>query len=383
MSIQSQINAAAAGAVVTIAPGTYAEAITIGKPLTLKGAGAIIRPPASAWNAISISANNVTIEGFQIIDAPGDGIEANNVYGVTVLGCTISGSGESGIQTNGCDLVRVEGNTLIGNARNTWCSGISLYQNRARGAATDGFRNVIRGNICRDNVTLPSGGPHTDGNGIIIDDFQSTQTSGFPNYTYPTLVENNLCIGNGGKGIQVTWSDNVTVRNNTAVGNNVDVNNDGTWRGDISISESKGAVVEKNIAVCARGSGRLSSNRAYGNTSVASKYNTTTYLGNVGWDAAGTPSVQTDGSNAAPGAGVTWVNPKLGADWVPTIDTDAGWRATGYEPTPLPAPMPEPEPVVPPVVLPHVSAFAVRSPAQVLTEAQAYELGTKIEITRA
>lgn len=349
MSIQSQLDAARSGDTVTIAPGTYRENVNIGKSVTLKGGpGVLIRPPSGGWNAISVNANDVTIEGFDIAGARGDGIEANNVRGVTVINNTISGCGESGIQTNYSDLVRIEGNTLVGNARDTWCSGISLYQNRARGAAGDlepGFRNIIRGNICRDNITRPAGGPHTDGNGIIIDDFQNNQNgSTAGNYPYQTLVENNLCTGNGGKGIQVTWSDKVTVRGNTCVGNNVDPNNDGTWRGDISISESRGATVERNIAVAKRGSGYLAHNRAYGNTGPGDKRNTTTFRENIGWDPAGTPSVQTNDGQASPGAGVTWTDPKLGADWLPGIDTDAGWRPDGAQPEPVPEPEPEPEP---------------------------------------
>jgi parallel beta-helix repeat protein len=345
MSIQSQINAALSGSTVTIAAGTYAEAFTVSKALRLVANGAVlVRPPASAWNAVSITAGDVTIEGFDIAGARGDGIEANNVRGVTVLRCKITGCGESGVQTNGCDLVRVEGCTLIGNARDTWCSGISLYQNRARGVTTTGFRNVIRDNICRDNITLPAGGPHTDGNGIIIDDFQNNQNgSTAGNYPYTTLVENNLCTGNGGKGIQVTWSDKVTVRGNTCHGNNRDVNNDGTWRGDLSISQSKAAAVERNIVHCVRGTGRLAQNRAIDNTSTTNGFNTTTWAGNVGWDAAGTPSVRTDGGNAV--SGVTWVDPKLDANWLPTITTDAGWRPAGAPPPPPPPPDPE-EPTV-------------------------------------
>ena len=42
------------------------------------------------------------------------------------------------------------------------------------------------------------------------------------NYTFPTLVENNLVYSNGGKGIQIQLSDNVTIRNNTAYHNNLD-----------------------------------------------------------------------------------------------------------------------------------------------------------------
>ncbi|MGO6690549.1 right-handed parallel beta-helix repeat-containing protein, partial [Rhizobium leguminosarum] len=80
-------------------------------------------------------------------------------------------------------------------------------------------------------------------------DFQSTQASGHPNYTFKTLVENNLVYENGGKGIQVTWSDSVTVKNNTAYHNNQDPQNSGTWRGELSNSASSNNTWVNNIAV--------------------------------------------------------------------------------------------------------------------------------------
>ena len=95
----------------------------------------------------------------------------------------------------------------------------------------------MRNNVSHDNLTKT--GNHTDGNGIIIDDFQSTQTSGFQNYTFPTLVDGNVVYNNGGKGIAVHWSDNVTIRNNTAYHNNTDNKNTGTWRGELSNQDSR------------------------------------------------------------------------------------------------------------------------------------------------
>ena len=52
----------------------------------------------------------MTIDGFDIGGARGDGIEANNVHHINVLNNTIHGSGESGIQFNWSEFIRVEGN---------------------------------------------------------------------------------------------------------------------------------------------------------------------------------------------------------------------------------------------------------------------------------
>lgn len=377
------------GVEVIVRAGTYAEALTLSRggsasawAIIRADAGTILRPPSSAWNGISIAANYLRVEGFTISGARGDGIEGNDVHHVEVVGNKVSGSGESGIQFNYSDWITVEGNETFGNASTGWFSGISIYQNRdISGDASPGWRTIIRGNISHANVT--KGGQHTDGNGIIVDDFRSTQNGNYPAYDYPTLVEGNLCYGNGGKGIQVTWSDKVTVRNNTLAENNVDAANDGTWRGDLSISESQGCLVSGNIVVCKRGSGRLASNRAIGDTSQNGRLNRTTFAGNVAWDPAGVPSLQNDGGNPAGSAygtdAIRWLDPQLGADWLPRAAAAAGkgWRGSAApEPTPTPEPEPEPEPAEDIPYRVH-SIFAGMSPTRVFTGEGPLELGTK------
>lgn len=197
---------------VVVKAGTYNEAINIDKDgsaagnITLRSevpGGALIRPPSGSHNAISVNGNYVTIDGFDIKGGNGDGIEANNVHHVSILNNKVHDAGESGIQFNQSDFIKIEGNETYNNASSGWFSGISIYENRniTGDTSTDGYRTIVRNNISHDNVT--KSGAHTDGNGIIIDDFQSTQASGHPNYTFKTLVENNLVYENGGKGIRL------------------------------------------------------------------------------------------------------------------------------------------------------------------------------------
>ena len=47
----------------------------------------------------------------------------------------------------------------------------------------------------------------------------------------------------------MTWSDYVTVRNNTAWHNNQDLLNTGTWRGELSNAQSSNNTWVNNIAV--------------------------------------------------------------------------------------------------------------------------------------
>ncbi|MBB2753132.1 UNVERIFIED_ORG: hypothetical protein GGI57_003842 [Rhizobium aethiopicum] len=296
---------------VVVKAGTYNESINIDKggsaagDITLRSevpGAALIRPPAGSWNAISVNANHVVIDGFDIGGATGDGIEANSVHHIQILNNTVHGSGESGIQFNQSDFIRIEGNETYNNASSGWFSGISIYQNRniTGDTSTDGYRTIVRNNVSHDNVT--KSGAHTDGNGIIIDDFQSTQTSGYPNYTYKTLVDNNLVYGNGGKGVQVTWSDSVTVSNNTAYHNNQDPQNTGTWRGELSNSASSNNTWVNNIAVADPSLNK--NNTAIDNTSTDSYSNkNVVWANNVTYNGtAGQASVKTDGGNAMPSA---------------------------------------------------------------------------------
>ena len=306
-SIQQALDAGLQpGDEVVVRAGTYQEAIYVNTGgsaaanVTVRAevpGTVLIQPPSGTWNAISINSNYVTVSGFEVRNARGDGIEANNVHHIEVLNNVLYNNGESGIQFNGSDFILVDGNITYDNASDGWYSGISIYQNRniTGDTSTDEFRTIISNNISYDNVTAT--GDHTDGNGIIIDDFQSTQTGGFPNYTYPTLVENNLVYGNGGKGIQVVWSDGVTVRNNTAYHNNNDDLNVGTWRGEISNSQSSNNTFINNIAVADPGIN--SGNTAIDSTSYGGYQNeNVTWISNLTFSGqTGNASVRTDGGN--------------------------------------------------------------------------------------
>jgi parallel beta-helix repeat protein len=310
-----------AGDTVVVRPGTYTETLWIDKGGSNDGPGglpdgqltfrseipgqALIRPTEGAYSTVMVRADNVTIEGFDIVGGTGHGIDVQDSAYTLIRNNTVHDSGGSGIQFNYSEFMVIEGNTTFGNAgTNGWhTSGISVYQNRniTGDTETPGFRTIVRDNISYKNITLPVvQGDHTDGNGIIIDDFQSTQTAGHPNYTFPTLVENNLAYGNGSKGIQVTWSDFVTVRGNTVAFNNVDDLNLGTWRGELSNQQSSNNTWIDNIAVT--NPALNPHNTAIGNYSYGGYVNQ-----NVVWEnnvtfngTPGQPSFKTDGGNAAP-----------------------------------------------------------------------------------
>lgn len=81
------------------------------------------------------------------------------------------------------------------------------------------FNNVHDNKIAPDNPVAC--GAHSDGNGIIIDTWldEATLSITFP---FQSLVWGNLTWANGGRGIHVFASSNVTIANNTAFGNGTD-----------------------------------------------------------------------------------------------------------------------------------------------------------------
>ena len=234
---------------VVVRPGTYTEQVYVQRGGDADRAGqrviiraetqgaAKLRAPSGAYSTIVVRANYVVIDGFDAVGGDGHAVDIESCHHIVVRNCTVHDSGGGGVAAARAEFITIDNNVAYNNsATNQWhTSGLSIYQcrNISGDTTTTGYRCFVRNNISYGNLQR-WGNNHTDGNGIIIDDYQSTQTEGFPNYTYPTLVENNLCHSNGGKGIHVYLTDNVTVRNNTCWRNNLDPNNPGTWRSELS-----------------------------------------------------------------------------------------------------------------------------------------------------
>src|ERR1700761_9253165 len=102
--IQSAVNAARAGGTVVVCTGTYHEQVVLSKPLSLQGEHAVISQagvtPAftvtlpglgkqTIFAGVVIVSSDVTISGFTVRDAQGEGILAAG------LGATITGLGIS------------------------------------------------------------------------------------------------------------------------------------------------------------------------------------------------------------------------------------------------------------------------------------------------
>ncbi len=171
-------------------------------------------------------ANGERWEGGITIKFGGEGAQVTPVHHVSVTNNRVHGFPGGGIGSGLADYITIEGNTIWETAlwSNYDTSAISLYQNANTDVNAD-FHNVIRGNTVfnNENKVIGSGIKNTvitDGNCIIIDDGRLTQNFSLDNtkftaYKGSTLIENNICAGNGARGVEIYSSDNVLVRHNT------------------------------------------------------------------------------------------------------------------------------------------------------------------------
>ena len=126
-----------------------------------------------------------------------------------------------GIGAGESDWVTVENNICRNNCWTTIyaTSGISFLGASNFDASDNIYRMLVRNNVCYRNETYeiwqeikkPS-----DGNGIIIDVNQKTNTRPDGSFRGRTLVQSNLSFNNGGSGIHTVRANRVDIINNTA-----------------------------------------------------------------------------------------------------------------------------------------------------------------------
>jgi parallel beta-helix repeat protein len=147
------------------------------------------------------------------------------------------------------------GNTTYNNALfNPYhMSGIAIYEPRAVSftptSADTGalYHIIVKSNVSHDNSERYASSAHSDGNGIILDDFRNAQASGTP-YPYRSLVQGNTVYANGGSGVHVYETDGATIDSNMAFNNNKDVAMSAFWRGELYNSVSSNNIWTNNQA---------------------------------------------------------------------------------------------------------------------------------------
>ena len=226
--------------------------------------GATFKPSAAMYDMINVQANYVIIDGLTV-DGGNEGLVSNPMttghciegdgHHFQALNNLIHDCGGAAISTVYKDWYWIEGNTVYNNAffNGYHTSGITIYEPRAvsyTATAADTsatYHIIVENNVSYDNGEKYVSTAHTDGNGIIMDDFQNSQ-SGNAAYPYKSLVQGNTSFGNGGRGIHLFYTNNVTVTGNVAYGNNQDTALNGSWRGELSNAEGSNNTWTNNQA---------------------------------------------------------------------------------------------------------------------------------------
>lgn len=191
-----------------------------------------------------------------------------------VLNSVISGYGEGGIDQADGEYYVSSHNTITGNG--VFCDGqiygsgisyvvlkpVAHYKPTADDTNANGnealnrigiqgpdfpFHNLVAWNVTYNNRNTCKGSD-TDGNGIIMDSF-STGNGNTVEYTAPTLVAFNVSFNNGGGGVHIFFSSNVTAANNTVYNDYLDPYNTGAARGGIDTNQSYGDTIINNLVV--------------------------------------------------------------------------------------------------------------------------------------
>jgi serralysin len=188
-------------------------------------------------------------------------IMANNVAnGCQDNGFTSSNNGS----TSSVDYLAIIGNVVYNAAQSsTECySGISINQPMQSDSAP-GTHIFVAGNFSYANFDSPAascGGHPTDGEGIIFDTFDNQLGGSSTPYAAQALAENNMLIGNGGRGLQVVDNNLAThatvyIRNNTIWGNNRDTNQSATECGELTIQNDSTTIATNNLIATSSATG--------------------------------------------------------------------------------------------------------------------------------
>ena len=308
-----------AGTCINVEPGTYAAGLTVthGGNLASSTGYVVYRcttflgctitdAGTNAFNAaFGVQANYVMFDGFVVNGGAGTGVNTlgfgtcnsssppcsgNNTIGyhhIWVLNSNISGYGQAGIEFADGDYFYVVHDTISNNSHDCQAaqgSGLSYFlpillspytptagdgNNSVTGNTGSLFRMFVTYTVFFNNYIGCASPPVTDGNGIIMDDWQGDQfatPTGNPMYIGGGLVDHNVVYNNGGGGIHVFASLGVTVTNNSVFNNYVDtVSTNQGFRGNIDDAASYGGTYLNNISVAiAAGSGILQNNSAVG-----------------------------------------------------------------------------------------------------------------------
>lgn len=123
-TITDGVAAVADGGTVSVCAGTYGEDVVITKPVTIRGPQSAVVDPGGADNsplyeflgnnAFTVLSPNVTIDGFTVENATGDGVFLAGDHAL-VENSVARDNGNDGINVDGSSYSTVKNNTVTGN----------------------------------------------------------------------------------------------------------------------------------------------------------------------------------------------------------------------------------------------------------------------------
>lgn len=234
VTIQEAIDASNPGDTIIVNEGIYAEGqINVNKPLTLLANGTAIIDGLQKGHVLIVSANNVTIEGFTVMNSS-------------------RGWGLSGILLQKVQNCKVSGNIVINNTNGIGIKGLGYnivrdnlaMENRYGIGLYGAHSHVVEGNILRSNL-----------HGIRLYGSDQNVIQG------NVAIENGVLLGELGIGIYLEGSSRNSIEENICINNR--------WTGILVWTFSDGNIVGKNNISNSHNGIYLSSsmnNSIYGNT---------------------------------------------------------------------------------------------------------------------
>ena len=248
-------------------------------------------------------------------------IFANNVAN----GCQAQGFGSSNRgAVASVDYLAVIGNVAYNAAQaSTECySGISVNQ-PVQSDALPGTHIYVAGNFSYSNYDSAAcdSNNDTDGEGIIFDTFDNQLGGSLTPYAAQALADNNVIIGNGGRGISVVDNDRIPyamvyIRHNTIWSNNLDTHQNGSWCGELYLQNDSGVTALDNLIVTGTATG-CGSNPTY-SVAVGASDVTNHVSGNFLYSVNGSAPLSASNTGFTYGTNVVGVNPSLTAPTVPS-----------------------------------------------------------------
>ncbi len=247
-TIQQAVNAASPSAVIRIFPGTYAEMVTITKPLTLTG----LSPTGVGTNVdatglahaiyiTGVSSGKVVITKLTLENANREGIIVENSRNVSIIGNTVIDNDRSLDTSNltcpgafpfmqedcgeGVHLMGTSNSIVSGNIVTKNAGGILLSDETDATHDNQILNNKVTGNPYDCGITLASHPPCKAGSSDAIGCIGGPQIGTPSPGVYGNLVESNYSSENGAAGIGAytptpgTSSHDNTISRNTVIGN--------------------------------------------------------------------------------------------------------------------------------------------------------------------